>query len=165
MECILFDLDQTLVDSTPTQAYRDARDWQGAYRAIPDCTLFDGIQGALESLSGRVHLGIVTNCPRLYTQKVVDHFGFPIDHLTCWHDTSDHKPHPAPIQHAVTILGVDVSQTAYVGDSASDIWSIRRAGGTSVAALWGAEDVSSLISCQPEWQLEHPEELMDLLKG
>src|SRR4029450_10218895 len=53
------------------------------------------------------------------------------------HDTPRHKPHPAPLQHALQLLGADRDDAVYVGDSPFDIRAAKAAGMHSVAVTWG----------------------------
>ena len=52
-------------------------------------------------------------------------------------DTERHKPHPAPIVHALDLLGAAPADAAYVGDSPFDVAAAKAAGVFSVAVTWG----------------------------
>ncbi len=51
--------------------------------------------------------------------------------------TERHKPDPEPVRVALERIGVEASETAFVGDSPHDIAAGNAAGVTSIAALWG----------------------------
>ena len=60
-----------------------------------------------------------------------------MDVLVCADEVTNPKPHPEPVEKAVTLLGADPGTTVYVGDSIHDMMSGRAAGVRTAAALWG----------------------------
>jgi len=75
------------------------------------------------------------------------------------------KPHPAPLLHAATALGVDPADCVYVGDDARDMQAGRAAGMTVLAAAWGYLG----LDAQPaQWGahavLESPADLLNWLE-
>jgi phosphoglycolate phosphatase len=53
-------------------------------------------------------------------------------------DSTPHtKPHPAPLLHAASSLGLVAGRCVYVGDDARDVQAGRAAGMATVAAAWG----------------------------
>ncbi|HSO01715.1 MAG TPA: HAD-IA family hydrolase, partial [Gaiellaceae bacterium] len=52
-------------------------------------------------------------------------------------DTERHKPDPAPIVHALELLGASPDDAVYVGDSPFDIRAAKAAGVHAVAVTWG----------------------------
>jgi pyrophosphatase PpaX len=65
-------------------------------------------------------------------------------------DTDLHKPHPAPLLHAATTLGVAPSSCVYVGDAVVDIEAARAAGMGAVAVTWGAGEGALLRAAGPD---------------
>jgi phosphoglycolate phosphatase-like HAD superfamily hydrolase len=148
---VLFDLDQTLIDSRSAEAMRRARNWSRAYGLIPGFGKYDGIAAMLAMLQERqVPIGIVTTSPRPYCVRVVDHHGFLIEKLVCYHDTTRRKPHPDPIAKGVELLGIPADQVWAVGDDPKDISAARAAGTHSIAVTWGCADATGLRATQPE---------------
>lgn len=64
--------------------------------------------------------------------------------MVCYHDTTQHKPHPAPLIEAANRLKIDVGDCWAVGDDSKDIIVARAAGMYAVAARWGSPDKESL---------------------
>lgn len=62
--------------------------------------------------------GIVTSSPRTYAESVVRHHQLQVAVVTAYHDTRMHKPHPAPLLHGMSALGVHSG--IYLGDDAKD---------------------------------------------
>jgi pyrophosphatase PpaX len=52
-------------------------------------------------------------------------------------DTDRHKPDPAPLEHALGLLGAGRDESVYVGDSPFDIRAAKGAGMHSIAVTWG----------------------------
>lgn len=91
--------------------------------------LFQGVESALSVLKNDgVPLGLVTNKPRgplgptLETAKLNRFF----DVIVAGDDLPERKPSPAPIHHAMTMLGHD--DAIYVGDSETDAATAENAG-------------------------------------
>ena len=84
-----------------------------------------------------------------------------------WFDviiTSDepipHKPDPAPVRLALERLQVPSTEAAYVGDSIWDMRSGRKAGVTTMAALWGPFSEKELAVEQPHVMLDSITDLL-----
>lgn len=61
MPALLFDLDGTLVDTTPIQALRDVRNWRGCVQAVHTTVLYEGIAEMLHNLArAGVSIGIIS---------------------------------------------------------------------------------------------------------
>jgi len=75
------------------------------------------------------------------------------------------KPHPEPVQKGVALLGADPSTTVYVGDSVHDMVSGRAAGVKTAAALWGPFGRAHLEGARPDYWLETPSDLVQLVRG
>ena len=141
---VIFDLDQTLVDSSSLEPLRRAREWSAVYTKVKTLTPYDGIEQVLEQLRQiGLSIGVVTSSPRPYCSRVLQHFSWGFDACVCYHDTSKHKPHPDPIEKALTQMKVEPFQAIALGDNRIDILAARRAGVYSLAALW----VESSILC------------------
>ena len=59
-----------------------------------------------------------------------------VELLVTREDTTEGKPHPAPLLHAFRQLGLDPDKGVYVGDASYDIEAGRRAGCLTVLATW-----------------------------
>ncbi len=163
---IIFDLDQTLVDSRIAKPLRDRRDWNGVYNLIPSFSLYPTVLDLLQYVhANQIPLAIVTSSPRPYCQKVIDYFALPIDTCVCYHDTSKHKPHPEPIILAVEKMRViNRGSILSFGDDAQDIMASNGANVISVACMWGTSDAKSLLSSNPNHICNTPEDMSTLIR-
>ncbi len=161
---VIIDLDLTLVDSSSALHLRRQRRWSDVYRAIASFSMYHGVRELLSALNERdVPVCIVTSSPRSYCERVLQHFDITCASSVCYHDTRQHKPHPAPILLALQRLGVHAERAVSIGDEPRDIVASRAADVTAIAALWGASDPSTLLATEPDAAFETPGELQSHL--
>lgn len=112
--------------------------------------------GVLDGLS-RLHragarLACVTNKPEAFTGPLLA--GLGIDHyfdaVVCGDTLPEKKPHPAPVLHAATGLGVRIDRCAMIGDSVSDIRAAKAAGCVSVCVRSGYNQGLDLSRFDPD---------------
>jgi phosphoglycolate phosphatase-like HAD superfamily hydrolase len=149
---VLFDLDQTLIDSSSAAPIRGGgRPWGPVFALVPDFVVYDGISGILAMLTERkIPVCVVTSSVRSYCDKVIDHHKFGIVHRICYHDTSRRKPHPDPILAGIKKLGLPAREVWAIGDDPKDIQAAHAAGVHSVAVTWGSADPSALRAASAE---------------
>jgi pyrophosphatase PpaX len=87
-----------------------------------------------------------------------------MDVLVCADEVVNPKPHPEPVEKAVRLLGADPATTVYVGDSIHDMRSGRAAGVRTAAVLWGPFGRSHLEGAAPDYWLEKPDDLLDVVR-
>lgn len=148
---IIFDLDQTLVDSTIAKNLRTERNWNEVYKAITQFNLYSGVLDVLQDLNARhIPTAIVTSSPRPYCIRVIDQFSLPINYTVCFHDTKKHKPDPDPILLAVKKMNNTSFPILSFGDEQKDIIASNNANVISVACTWDADDIPKLLSASPK---------------
>ena len=148
---VIFDLDQTLIDSRIAESKRRARKWGDVYRLIPSFSVYEGICPLIEDLQHNdIPIAVVTSSPRTYCERVITHWSLEIPICVGYHDTTFRKPHPDPINRAMEIAGMDPDQVVHIGDLARDTIAAKAAGVAAIGALWGAVDADSLIRSNPQ---------------
>lgn len=163
---VIFDLDQTLIDTSIANAHRKNRQWQTVYGLIPKFTLYPGIVESLDWLKeNKVPSCIVTSSISNYCDRILQHWKIPIIHKVCYHDTIKKKPNPEPIQKALEIIKTAPHKTLSLGDRDIDIIASNSANVISVACLWGADNPQSLIKTNPQIILSYPDEMIALFEG
>ena len=101
---------------------------------------YPGIKDALAALHRlAVKLAIVTSKGRQGTERglracVLEEY---FNAIVTVDDTTEHKPHPAPVVEALDRLSAKAHEAVFVGDSPYDLQSGRAAGIRTAAALWG----------------------------
>lgn len=136
----IFDLDQTIVDSSVAERYRNQREWSAVYSLISKFRLYEGIDDIFNMLHEKGEkICVVTSSPEKYCKNVLKEFGIQVDNIVCYHDTKLHKPHPAPILKAIELLGDSPENIVSIGDAEKDIVASNAAGVISCLALWGGQ--------------------------
>ncbi|WP_153099684.1 phosphoglycolate phosphatase [Paraburkholderia hayleyella] len=130
--------------------------------------LFPGIAALLDDLNARgIRWGIVTNKVARLTSPLVALLGLDT-HARCVvsGDTTAHsKPHPAPLLHAATALGIAAQDMLYVGDDLRDIQAGRAAGMATIAAAYGyCGNSLKPADWQAQYLVQSPSELQVLLR-
>ncbi|MBR2547988.1 MAG: HAD family hydrolase [Eubacterium sp.] len=154
------------------------RDWQ--IERLTD--LVHEIPGVLDAV-GRVHdagfkTGVVTSRHKETADIMFDLFDarqyFDVM-LTC-EDTERHKPDPAPIDKALSMLASDPEKSLYIGDAVFDLLTSHNAGVDFALVLWTrtyqierdpdgnpVKAISSITDDQPEYLIATPAEIIDVL--
>ncbi len=127
--------------------------------------LFPGAEALLAELE-RLGLpwGIVTNKPGWLTGPLLE--ALDLDGRAACVVSGDtlpeRKPHPLPLLHAASVIGIAPGRCVYAGDAERDIQAGRAAGMTTVVAAYGyisAEDDPR--SWQPAGMVTEPLQLLD----
>jgi len=138
-----------------------------AQRLTRTTTLFDGMAQVLDRIEAAgLHWGVVTNKPGFLTEPLLDALGLlSRSAATISGDTlPERKPHPRPLLHAATQMGVAAEQAMYVGDDARDVAAGNAAGMTTVAALYGFILPDENPHTWPaDFHIEHPQDLLAIL--
>ena len=127
---------------------------------------FPGVVAAVRAIRAQGRkTGLVTSKNRRGAVRGLKLVGLDdaMDVLVCADDVTHPKPHPEPVEKAVSLLAADPACTVYVGDSIHDLLSGRGAGVRTAAVLWGPFTRSQLESAEPDFWLERPEQLLSLL--
>lgn len=165
MRSIIFDLDLTLIDTTILEPLRHNRQWQEAYRKIPETSMYEGISQVLEIIRKfNIPCAIVSTSPRPYVEKMVDYYNLPVQHIVSYHDAKPIKPHPAQMLKALELLGRRANDVISFGDRAIDIQASNAAGIESVACFWGTKEKGELLRSGYSHAIVRPEEILTLIR-
>lgn len=132
---------------------------------MPDSRLFPGAAGAVHTLHEMgCALGVVT--ARTGAETDSDPAMTPLQPLftvrACAEDTTEHKPHPAPLLHCLKLLNLGPKDVLYVGDSPTDAAAAHAAGMDFALALWGCAPGERIPA---EYYLARPDDLLDIVRG
>jgi phosphoglycolate phosphatase-like HAD superfamily hydrolase len=159
---IIFDLDQTLLDTSIAEQYRRTRNWRKVYDLIP---MFKPFGNLIEIVGDQVDKGmstcIVTNSPESYCRKVLSCWAIPVSNMVCYHDTRRHKPEPEPLLLALDRMMLGNNCAISFGDKNEDVIASNRAGIDSVLCSWGADKNSK--SADAKYSLNSPSQINGLL--
>jgi phosphoglycolate phosphatase-like HAD superfamily hydrolase len=164
-KAVIFDFDQTLVDSKISGEMRKSRDWQSVYKLIPKFRVYDGFIDVFNHLKeNNIQVAIVTTSPGVYAQKVLNHFNIPYHHLVDFFKVKPIKPHPAPMLMAAEMLKTSTSNIISFGDRKIDIISSNLAGIESVACLWDSNENHEINLANPTYTINKPIDIIPLIK-
>lgn len=126
---------------------------------------YPGVLPAVRELRSRgATLGVVTSKLRTNSRRGLARCGFDglFDVIVAADDVARHKPHPEPVERALSLLDADARATVFIGDSPHDLAAGRAAGVRTAAALWGPFPRSTLEPHQPDHWLELPRHISEL---
>ncbi|MBL8149575.1 MAG: HAD-IA family hydrolase [Blastocatellia bacterium] len=110
-----------------------------------------------------ISLGIVSLKPRRAGEKELDFCGLRhFFDVVIWGDDVE-APKPAPEGCFRALENLNGKHAIMCGDSVSDIEMGKAAGILTVAALWGEVDRELLLATIPDYECEHPEQLIELV--
>lgn len=166
--CLLFDLDNTLINSDAKRPYLAQKplDWQAIHAQIPKYRLYDGIEDVLQwAKDNGIKVGIVSSARRDHIEKVLAHFnlsGF-ID-IIIGNQWAYKKPNPKLIEMALEGLGVNSDRTLYMGDHEVDAEMCARASVRFVGCLWDCyhKDELAVFGCKT---ISKPQEIKELISN
>ncbi len=129
--------------------------------------LVTGARRVLAWADRRYRLGLVTSGDRDRVTRQLRYFR--LTHLfasrVCADDTTQKKPHPAPLRLALNQMGLEPSACIYVGDSPHDLEMARRARVRAIAVIGRFPTEEGLRAAKPEFLLDSIEGLPAVLDG
>ncbi len=137
------------------------RNWHCATRP------YDGIPELLDELQRRGRqMAVVTNKPHRFTGLMIDHYfqAIPFRSVLGQQDGIPKKPDPLQALAAARAMTVSPAQCLFLGDSAVDMETAKRAGMLPLGADWGFRPSRELIDAGAAQVLKHPLELLRLIE-
>ena len=123
---------------------------------------FDGMEDLLKDLNkAGLTCAVVTSKRRDSLDKNLDFLkGHDLFDLLVTKESTDFfKPHPAPVEYAITGLNAEAKQSVMIGDTHYDIECAQGAGVRTIGVTWGAEPEQELMKSRPDDIARTPEEL------
>jgi phosphoglycolate phosphatase len=135
---------------------------------LADARLYDGIAESLATL-GKLGaaLGVLSNKPHALTVATIRGLGIG-SHFRAIRGQQEGvpaKPDPTAALELAATLGAPPARVLYVGDTATDMETARRAGFTSTGVLWGFRDRAELERAGARHLVGHPREIEALFTG
>lgn len=131
---------------------------------------FPNVEPSLTRLrDAGLRLAVVTSKRRFSLEMALD--SFPglrdaVDAFVTMEDTTEHKPHPAPLLKGLELLGdIPPDRAAYVGDSPFDVAAAHAAGMLSVAVSWGVFTEEDLREAEPDRLFKDLDSAVEFLLG
>lgn len=132
---VLFDLDDTLVETAAIKPLRYQRRWSEVYASYHLTSVEPGVRRLLAKLDGRARTGVVTMAQRRYAETILSYHAIDVPILVAYGDVPrrEMKPHPRPILLAAGMVGARPERVVYIGDEPRDVVAATRAGVTAIA--------------------------------
>ncbi|WP_444443279.1 HAD family hydrolase [Rhodobacter capsulatus] len=148
---IIFDFDQTLVDTSSVEQLRAARNWKAVMAKAPQLPVYEGMTELLSELHASGHtLAIVTKSPDMVPKAFIRAHKWPIDIVVGYHQVKNQKPDPEGLLLAMSKAGASPENTYHVGDQPQDTEASRGAGVMALGSAWGCGDIQGLEASNPD---------------
>jgi HAD superfamily hydrolase (TIGR01509 family) len=148
---IIFDFDQTLVDTSSVEHLRAARNWKAVMAKASQLPVYNGMTALLTELHASGHtLAIVTKSPDMVPKAFINAHNWPIDIVVGYHQVKNKKPDPEGLILAMSKAGANPEETYHVGDQPQDTEASRGAGVMALGSAWGCNDTKGLKSSNPD---------------
>lgn len=126
---------------------------------------YDGMEAVLKTLKDQgMTLAVVTSKRRdslltnLASLNAADYF----DLLVTKESTDFFKPHPAPVEYALTGLNARPGQAVMIGDTHYDLESAQGAGVPTIGITWGVETREQIALAKPTFIANTADDLLNI---
>jgi HAD superfamily hydrolase (TIGR01549 family) len=171
-QAVIFDLDETLLDTSALLRARDRRDFADVYARLHLARIFevDGKESPVATLPDAVSrrglgVGLYTHSPERYARELLGRFRMRVDAMVTGSDHLPPKPDPAGLLAVASLLGVDPTDCLYVGDSVGDFGAAAAARMRSVGVSWTQRTRSSWRHGWPDIAIDRPGYLLRVIAG
>lgn len=148
---VIFDFDQTLVDTSSVEGFRRNRDWKAVMTRLGQLQPYPGIGAFLGDLhDAGQKLAIVTRSPDMVAKAIAKRESWPVDIFVGYHAVSRQKPDPEGLLLALEKAGERAEESFHVGDNPEDTQAARAANIVALGSSWGLNDDSALLASRPD---------------
>jgi len=167
IQSVIFDLDQTLVDSSALEAFRRAQLWDAVLSQLGQVTLYEGIAELWQQCrAANLRIAVVTASPRPICEAILAQFGLVADAIVAAGESRFPKPSRDPVLAALREIGRGAYSTVVIGDRCVDIVSGHKANARyTIGANWGTQDARALLLSNPTYVANTVEEARHLIAG
>lgn len=125
---------------------------------------YEGIMPLLEKLhKSGVKIAVLSNKPHSSTKDIIEKL-FERDLFYKYEGQREGIPiKPDPTSTLAIIKGFDKDCAFYIGDSPSDVKTAQNASVHSIAVTWGFRSRAELLAANPEFIVDTPQEIADIV--
>ncbi len=172
VQAVIFDLDDTLLDTSALLAARDRRDWRSVFSRLAEARPFEVKKGEMAvarlpaaAKQRGLAVGMYTQSPQSYATELMKAHRIRVDQIVSGSDRYPSKPDPTGLIAVARLLQVECKRCIYVGDSVGDFGAAAAAGMASVGVAWSRKVPAAWRDGWPDVAIDRPSLLLDLLGG
>lgn len=172
LRAVIFDLDDTLLDSSALLADRDARAWRRVFERLDEVKPFvvaeeepDVVELPGLAADRGLKVGLLTHSPREYAVELLRAHNISVEAMVTGSDGYPPKPDPAGLEAVLAELEVEPEDALYVGDSVGDFGAAAAAGAMAAGVAWTQATPVAWRHGWPDVALARPHRLLQLLDG
>jgi HAD superfamily hydrolase (TIGR01549 family) len=172
IRAVIFDLDDTLLDSSSLRGARDRQEWRAVLSALDSVEPFEVAEEEVEvtALPAEVRsrgmaVGLLTHSPENYAEALLKRHGVKVEAMVTGSDRFPNKPDPGGLLAVASALGVEPGGCAYVGDAVGDFGAAAAAGMVSIGVSWSGLAPDSWRHGWPDIAVNRPARLLEYLGG
>ncbi|CAG36863.1 HAD family hydrolase [Desulfotalea psychrophila] len=128
-------------------------------------TPYKGIKQMINDLrEAEIPLGILSNKPDAFTQKVVEFFfpEHPFTYISGQRADVPKKPNAAGALLAARTMGIEAQEMLFIGDTSVDMQTGKNSGMTSLGVSWGFRPIKELRAHRADFIVNTPQEIVEL---
>lgn len=126
--------------------------------------LYPGVKVVLDFFKGK-KIAVVSNKPLEMCRKILARLKIQsyFSAVLGAESTENKKPHPEPLLKSLELMRVRPAETMMIGDGDTDIDAGKSAGVLTCAVTYGFKDKRLLESRHPDFIIDRPEDLINLV--
>ena len=126
---------------------------------------YDDIIDLMKALKSKgIKIAVVSNKADFAVQTLMeDYFSGLYDCAYGERAGVPRKPEPDGVLDAIREMGSEIENTVYIGDSEVDVVTSKNAGLPCIAVTWGFRDKKVLEDLNPEYIVDSPKEILNIL--
>ena len=160
---IFWDLDETLLDTSPIKRFRDNRDWKSCKINFHKVKEYPNLLKIFHMLNLKYKTAIISSSPKWYVNELTKLFNINSDIFLGFGDTKRHKPKPEPFLKAMEILNLDPSECLAIGDSIKDFEASLNAKINFIGVSWGESKKQDFLDMGCKVIIKRPNEIFNYI--
>lgn len=162
-------IELSVPENTPIEitdkCFQDFKEYYKEHSAILTKP-YDDIIDLMKTLKSKgVKIGVVSNKADFAVKTLMeDYFSGLYDCAYGERAGVPRKPEPDGVLDAIKEMGSEIENTVYIGDSEVDVVTSKNAKLPCIAVTWGFRDKKVLESLNPEYIVDSPKEILNIIE-